>query len=334
MKFDIARQPLVPAILTLMVLAASAMYWVDLPPAAAETRSSTDGLTILMPGALFADFQSDYPVWSRLIAGFLIFFTGMCTARVAIRFNLYSVSTCISVPLYAIIACGLGTGDDYLASFFASALLALSVKNFCLSYSNGYKFDPIFRASLYLGALIILYIQALPLLLLLPFTVLLFRRTLRETIVALTGLLLPLLLLCYANWGAGGIFTAPLVQLGRDFITGVPLHLFISLPISTLALLGAIFLLTLFAVIFFLTHIYSAGSKPRFIILYNIGVLLLTLPLGCGPAATTGSFALLAIPAAILLPVFFVRIRRSIGLVIYLLLLVATVSKIFLQYYI
>lgn len=107
-----------------------------------------------------------------------------------IRYNLYSVGTCLAIPLYGAIVCGLAVGSDYLPAFTAAALLALSVKNFARSFCNGYGFDAIFRASLYLGLLPFVSTAALPLLLILPPAVLLFRRTLREAVVAVAGVLL------------------------------------------------------------------------------------------------------------------------------------------------
>ena len=60
-------------------------------------------------------------------------FTGMSVGRLTVRYNLYSVGTCLAIPLYGAIACGLAVGGDCLTTFAASALLALATKNFCLS---------------------------------------------------------------------------------------------------------------------------------------------------------------------------------------------------------
>ena len=99
----------------------------------------------LLGGAL-TRFQAAYPVWARLAAGFMILFTGMCTGRIAIRYNLYGVSTCLPIPLYAVVACGIFSGGNYLTAFAASMLLALAAKNYCRSYCNGYGFDGVAMA--------------------------------------------------------------------------------------------------------------------------------------------------------------------------------------------
>lgn len=184
-------------------------------------------------------------------------FTGMSVGHLTVRYNLYSVGTCLAIPLYGAIACGLAVGGDCLTTFAASALLALATKNFCRSYCNGFGFDAIFRASLYIGLLPLVATAAAPLLILLPLAVMLFRRTLREVAVAVAGLLLPALTLCYVNWAAGGEFLAQVAEPGSAFIAGTPLSLFLSTPVQNLVLPGAVFLLDLTALLFFLSDIHA-----------------------------------------------------------------------------
>ena len=285
----------------------------------------------LLGGAL-ARFQAAYPVWARLAAGFMILFTGMCTGRIAIRYNLYGVSTCLPIPLYAVVACGIVSGGNYLTAFAASTLLALAAKNYCRSYCNGYGFDAIFRASLYLGLLPLVYAPATPLVLILPLAILLFRRTFREVVVAAAGLILPVLTACYVSWGAGEEFTAPVTALADAVVSGVPLWIFTALPLPSLVMLlhhcgtrpdGALFS--------FFSDIYAAGTKPRFILIFNIGILAMTLALLCTPSVTPEAFTLTAVPAALLFPVLFVRIDRRIALPVYLILLAASVYIAALQ---
>lgn len=342
MKFDIARQPLVPAFLTLAAIAVAAMCRVDARAALDALFESTDASASLAPDAveglripplatLLFRFQNASPVWAHLIGGYLILFAGMCTGRLSVRYNLYTVGTCLSIPLYAVAACGIAADSHYLAAYTASALMALSIKNFCRSFRNGYGFDGIFRAALYLSLLVLVMPAAAPLLLALPLAVLLFRRTIRESVVSLAGLVLPAATLCYLNWGSGGTFFAPVEALVQLFTEGTPLQLFRHTPLPGLFLLGGIALLTVVALLFFLTDLYAAGSKPRFLLLFNIGVLLLSATALCGPAATPALYALAAVPAALLLPLFFVRIRPSIALALYLVLLAATGFNIFMQ---
>lgn len=76
---------------------------------------------------------------------------------------------------------------------------------------------------------------------------------------------------------------------------------------QNLVLPGAVFLLDLTALLFFLSDIYALGTKPRLIFIFNISALLLTAAALCGPAATPATVALAAVPSAVLLPFMFVR---------------------------
>ena len=149
MKFDIARQPLVPAFLTLAALAVVAMWNAGGPAVstavqaghAAGTvdigRNAAGALAVSSPGELLAQFQAAHPVWARWIAGLLMLFTGMSVGRLTVRYNLYSVGTCLAIPLYGAIACGLAVGGDCLTTFAASALLALATQKICRAYRHG-----------------------------------------------------------------------------------------------------------------------------------------------------------------------------------------------------
>ena len=194
-------------------------------------------------------------------------------------------------------------------------LLALAAKNYFRSYCNGYGFDAIFRASLYLGLLPLVYAPATPLVLILPLAILLFRRTFREVVAAAAGLILPVLTACYVSWGAGEEFTAPVTALADAVVSGVPLWIFTALPLPSLVMLCIIAALALTALFFFLSDIYAAGTKPRFILIFNIGILAMTLALLCTPSVTPEAFTLTAVPAALLFPVLFVRIDRRIALI-------------------
>ena len=326
MKIDIARQPLVPAFVTLFALAVTAMWG-----GAGNGVSAGAPETMPLLGGALTRFQAAYPVWARLAAGFMILFTGMCTGRIAIRYNLYGVSTCLPIPLYAVVACGIFSGGNYLTAFAASMLLALAAKNYCRSYCNGYGFDAIFRASLYLGLLPLVYAPATPLVLILPLAILLFKRTFREAVVAAAGLILPPLTACYVSWGMGDEFTAPVMTLADALVSGVPLWIFKGLPLPSLVMLCVIAALALTALLFFLSDIYAAGTKPRFILIFNTGILAMTLALLCTPSVTPEAFTLTAVPAALLFPVFFVRIDRRIALPVYLILLAASVYIATLQ---
>lgn len=280
--------------------------------------------------ALLARIQTDCPATSRCAAFVLLLFCTLSTGRTTVRYNLYAVSSCLAIPLCAAILATMPADSEYLTAFVAATLTALILKNCARSFRNGYSFDAAFRAALYLGLLLVLLPAALPLLVLLPVAMTLFRRTLREMAVALFGVLLPGFTFAYVNWAAGGDFTAALLESGRSAFTGTPLGLLHSIPVPLAAAALPVALFDLAAAVPLLSD-RSIGTKQRFILLFNIGILLCALLALCMPGATPALFALAAVPSAVLIPMLLVRIRRPIALVSYLILLAGAVAKAVLQ---
>ena len=334
MKFNIARQPLVPAFLTLVAIAALAMWRagagaMSLPEQAAIPTHGI--LAIDSPEVLLGRFQSAYPGWSKWIGAFLILFAGTSLGRLSLRYNLYSVGTCLAIPLYGIFITGLASSSLFLAPITAATLLTLCVKNFARAFCNGYAFDALFRASFYLGILPLVTPASLPLILILPLAIVLFHRTFREVVVALAGLLLPILTFCYVNWGAGGDFSAPLTLAAEAFTNGSPFGAVCTIPQPNLVILAGTILIDLTAIIYFLTDSYAAGNKPRAIFIFLIGLSLLLVPSLLNPVAKPDTTVLLAIPSALTVPFLLVRVHHLPALLLYLLLLAGSVAVTILQ---
>ncbi len=335
MTFNIARQPLVPAFLTLAALVVAAVWSLahaDVMPAGETAQAVATALQpVLLPESYLLQFQTTCPVGALWIASFLILYSGVLVGRMTVRYNLFSVGSCLSIPLF-----GLGTvaflpADAYLQTLVAVTLLSLAVKNLCRGFCNGYGFDGLFRGGLYLGLIPLVEPAAAAIVLLLPVAVLLFNRTLREAAVAFFGLLLPAFALCYVNWGMGGDFLAPLIAGSRSFVCGSWLDFFRATPLPKLALLGGFVLLNLFALLFFISDMYVAGVKPRLILIFAGCLLLLSVVQLAVPAASQGLVVLFAVPFAILLPVMFVRIHPLFSLLIYLLLFASVGITLIMQ---
>lgn len=326
MKSDIARQPLVPAFLTLLALTIVAVSCLN--------DGSGAGLRPAPPsaaGEYLTLLQHRLPVVARLLAGIMLLMTGFITGRLSVRYNLYSNNSCIAIPLCGITAAGLMTGGEYLIGFTVTLLLALSTQHFARSYINGYGFSALFRASLYLGLIPLILAPALPLLLLVPVTLLLFRRTLREVVVAFAGAALPLLAASYIYWGCGNSLFEPLLQFADCYRPDGWLTLWTTLPAMQLALLATIGGLDLAAIAFFHSDLYAAPHKSKAILLLNIGTLVILAGILCTPCAVPALLPALAIPTALLLPVLLVRIHRFFALLLYLGLLAFALCEILLR---
>lgn len=292
MNFDIARQPIIPAFVTLLLVAGVANVAPTAAPEAVAPLSQLDGWLL--------DFEQSAPVWSRVMSFVLLLWTGLLMGRITVRYGLYATNSCVAIPLFGIAAACAWPAAG-LVGAVTLLLLALSTHNFCRSFRNGYAFDNIFRAGLYLGLVPLVYLPAAPLMLLLPAAVVLLKRTLRELTVTLAGMLLPLLTACYLNWATGAPFDAPLQQAVELFTHNDGMHLW-NLPWPALLLPGALLLLDIASLAAYLNSVYSVGFKARGILALAGCMLLLTVAVALLPCATSVALLLCALPTALLAP--------------------------------
>lgn len=314
MKFDVARQPLLPAaaILVLAAIAGSVCALSSPQPAPEATAPTVRWLFLVV---------AHRPILSSVTAAVLLLGAGLTVGRLGVRYNLYAVGSCLGVSLCGLLASGILTGGDYLAGMLAAFLLARVFRFYCASLRNGYTFDALFRGSFCLGLLPLVYPPALVFVPLAAWALVCFKRTLREAVVALAGLLLPPAAVGYLWWALAGSFAQPFAGLWQVFLAPGGLNLFDPVsPVAPFALCFVLFLV-LCAALFFLSERYASGMRVRAILLFDLGALALAGALFLVPSVTAAAFALSAVPAAILLPFLFVRIRPALAAAAYLVLL-------------
>ena len=334
MRFDVVRQPLIPAFLSLVILTTAGLCHAGGVAPLPDPRWSVapEVLPLLLPGSALMQFQAAWPVAAKLLTALLMLYTGLSLGRLTVRCNLYGTGTGLPIPLFGLLLLGTLQGALTLKAAAGVLLLALSVRNFARAYRNEYSFDRLFRGALFLALLLLVEPSAAPLVLLLPAAVVRFRRTGREALVALGGLLLPPLTLAYLNWACGGSLAAPFAALWRSCEAGGPV--FSYLLQSSLAerlFLGWTIVILLPAMLLFRANSYSVSMRARHILLFTMRLLLLVLLALPMPGASADTAALLAVPATLLLPIFFIRMREAIAGFVYLLWFAATLLLLFLQ---
>lgn len=305
MRFDIVRQPLLAAIFTMLLLAAAGLVRSGGPP------PEPDG-GLLLPGALLQRLQSAAPLATRLLCVAVLFGGGLVLGRTSVRCALYPTHTYIAMPLYGLCAALLLPGDDCAVQCTASLLLILGVRNLYASCRNGYSFDPLFRGAFWLGLLPLVLAPTLPLVVLVPAALILFKRSAREACVALFGLLLPFAACSYGYWLAGeppGACGEALREALLHPSGWSPL----LLPTPTLGLVGALFLFALWAAADYLGSLRSLGSRPRATALFNLLLFAVAAPLGALPSATPALAGVLAVPLALLVPLPLTRIAAPVA---------------------
>ncbi len=340
MKFDISRQTLFPAALILLALAACAIGFGPLPTVGAEMAEGSVGvggaggpdevLTVRLLGA----FLTRHTVAGRLLLFVLVVATGLTIGRTGIRYSLYPAKTCIGISLFGFLGCAMALGENMPVAVFAAYCWARTLFHYLGALRNGYAFDRLFRGSMFLGAVPLLQPALTPLVLVLPLVLLLFKRTLREGIVALAGLLLVPLTAGYICWACGLPFLKPLLPIVRAMHLGGAMP-WRQLPLYTYPVLGLTLLLMIYTLGCFIGDRHNTDNRklvllPLLFYLYLFCAALFVVPFD-GSSATVLT-ALAAVVMSLLLPYLFVRLQRGMALAAYAALAVLSLLGVVLAF--
>lgn len=320
MNFNIAKQSLLLALLTLLLIAIIAMMTIGDNVVAPSNIGLFD--------SYIRDFQNNNPVASRIISSILIILTAFSVGRITVRYNLYVDNSSLAIPIYGLFAFSIVIINDYLIAYIISYMLVLAIKSYFAGYKlTKYGFDPIFRGSLILGLMPYLYPASIVLVLLIPASILLFKRSSREFIVSISGFILPSLLISYISWMVINEPFVHILNIIKSIASGKIIELAEYLPIYTYVVLGCYAMLFLISFYSYIKDRYLSSLKARKIVLFNLHLLVFTIAMLFIPTATTAGFALIAIPVAMFVPIALVHLKIRITLVIYVLLLIFYILK-------
>ena len=255
MKFgDIIRQPLPVATFTFLVVVIVAFVraWVT-------QRFAGESPAVSAPlGYYTSAFRLSWPLLSAAASIVMLFVAGFLIGRSSVRAELYATRCFLAMPLFGVVSCGVLLSSDYLTQSLTLLLLQLASRNYNNSFHRSYCFDRKFRGA--------------GLLLLIPRVVLLFRRTLREAVVALSGAILPLFFAGFIHWAAGGRFDGPVRQVAAAITSDSGYRFFDGNTLFSLIAWGVIFFLLICSAAGVLLDIRTLKTKPRNILFYNLYV--------------------------------------------------------------
>ena len=318
MKFgDIIRQPLPVATFTFLVVVTVAFVraWItqrfagEIPTANAPLGQYTVMLRV------------SWPLLSALASAAMLFVAGFLIGRSTVRAELYTTRCFLAMPLFGVMSCGILLSDDFLTQSFTLLLMVLASRNYYNSFHRHYCFDRMFRGSLYAGLIPLVYAPGAGLLLLVPLVILLFRRTLRESVVALAGVVLPLFFVSFLHWSFGGEFDEPARQIAAVATTPSGYHFFGGNTLFSLIAWGLILFLLICSAASLLLDIYTLRTKPRNILFYNLYVLFVIVGIYIVPGSTAITLTLAAPAAATLIPVVLTKFNGTVASMFYIALI-------------
>ncbi len=199
MKFNITRQQVFPSLVTVFITSLIGAFVLARGSHGAVQLLSSESIL----GNYITEFQASHSGWSALIAALLIFLTATNLGRVISTQNLYSSATSIQIPMLgALIWCMVISRNSLLASIVIS-LSAQGLGGLLYAARNNNHLGYLFNASLAFSILPLFYTSAITLWIAIPIIMLFVGFTLREWIISISGLLLPLFSISYIYWLCG-----------------------------------------------------------------------------------------------------------------------------------
>ena len=298
---DVIRQPLGVVAATFVIMMACVVIRVTTAPYPAETDLAAD-----MP--LGRAIDSLFPTGAAactvgLVAAIL---NATLLAGMIVRYSVSAVRICFPA--------------GSVSATLVPLLLILGSTQMIAAFKRSYQFEHVFKSAFCIGLLPMLYAPALPLVLIVPVTLVLYRRTLREAVVAAAGLLLPFFICSVVWWGLGDSFGL----MGHELLAGTTLGEDTALPalfgekgVWSKVYIGLFAALTLCSAIIILRTLPSLRTRAKKIHIHFLWLLLLCLISLLLPGSTIASLGVLAVPCCVTVSAFFIRYRGWLPLAIY-----------------
>lgn len=154
----------------------------------------------------------ELPVWEMAAAGIVLVWTLVLIAQLTIKYGPQGGRNYLPQQIFivavgsSVFSGGAEEGGGVLSSLLCAWLLVLALRQFIFSMHKGFRFEQVFRAGLYLGFVPLLYAPCAPVVLIfVPAALGIFRRSWREWIVGLAGLVVPVGMVLFAGWATRSV---------------------------------------------------------------------------------------------------------------------------------
>lgn len=283
-------------------------------------------------GAWLLQLQEFAPRLSVAVWGAMVLVAGIRVGRYGIKYSIYPAYTLMAIPIFGIVAAGVMVSRDYMLTSAVAfcGLLSMKYLHRCIMRSG--SFGDLSLSMLWIGMLPLLFAPAALLAYgVVPLLVLVVRPSWRDWTVAVASILFPLAALCYVGWCRGSEFFSPVIDLYKAFMTPSGFRFFSSTTPAGMLLLCVLIVMTACSASLVVSDRYSLKVKARAMMRFNAILLVACVGMFFVPSCTATAFVLAAIPAAMLLPLMFVRMGVGFTEITYrLALLLAAANAVIL----
>jgi hypothetical protein len=241
------------------------------------------------------------PWAAAALAAAMVVWTLLVLVQITIRFAPGAHRNYLPAQLFLVVAGGVAMSGEAPASLVAAWLMALAVRGFAFSFRKGYRFSAIFHASFFLGCMPLLYAPAALFALPVAMTgVAVYRRSLREGVVCVAGLALPVAMAGFVHWAMGTEGGFIYRELWRCVTT--PVYTRWLVPWAGVAVVASVTALALFGAVWGLAHRGSFRNTPYRFMRHAALALLAVAASAAAPGSSLALLPIVAVPCAALVP--------------------------------
>lgn len=295
-----------------------------LQPAGDETIANT----ATPIGIMLQNLQTKIQTLAAIVWALVAMFAGLSVGRYAAKFSIYPAYTLMAIPVLGVMATAVIVSGDFLVSSVALLLMLYAIKYLHRGVMRTKGFGDLSLSMLCFGALPLVFAPSAIFYIALPVLVMVVHHSWREWVVAMGSLLFPLLAVCYWSWCAGEDFLQPAEQIYVAVTTNSEFHIFSTLNPASILLLGVVIMMVLCAISLIISDRYSLKVNSRAVLRFDSLLMAVCIVMFLLPCSTATTFALIAVPVAMLVPLIFVRMGTGFTETLYRLMLLAAAINI------
>ncbi len=316
MILDIVRHKFTEALFVLIIFAASSLVAALYTPAdAALSAATTEGAPL---GMWLNDFAAEHNILAAIISMPLFCYAVLRLTRATIRTKLYPTSTFATMAIASVTLMATTSGADYFKLLVVATLACECLGRLIGCFRPRTKANRLFSAMIAAGCMPLIDGRLTIAILVILTLIVLLRHSVRETIIAIAGALLPLFAVSYIEWCCGGEFYAQYIALWNSILRpeNYSYESYATLP--RLIFLALLTLMQICSSTIYTSDRMSLGPGVRNawefmqISFYLLAVVYILLP-----STSVAAFVVVAILSAPMLPLLFLKLPPYLSLLLF-----------------
>lgn len=272
---------------------------------------------LLVPFPVEAPFEGGMPLASALVrftahhswlasatAVLIVAWTLLLVVQMTVKYSPAGIRNYLPAQIFLVAAAGIVASDEPLAALTAAWLLTLAMRRSAFSFHKGYAFSELFHTGFYLGLIPLLYAPAAVIVLPAAIAALsIYRRSGREAVVCLAGLLLPVPVAGFIHWAAGASGDFIYRELWRCAVE--PRTPWREMPLGMVAVAVPVLILAFTGMFWVLWHKKSIRKAQYKFMRHASFVMFLIAASATVPGSSATVATLAALPCALGVPYAF-----------------------------